>query len=184
MVQARWPKGVSCPTCGARDPRFIATRHLWECTTPHPRRQFSAKVGTLFEDSALPLATWLPTVWLMAHATPAISSHALARALGVTQKTAWFMLHRLRLAMRTGTFTQLRGPGAAEATFRGGAARFRPKGRRDARRPGQPGRSAGPVAVRGLRFRSLLNTLVAVPVAEIHEKRREHERKRNRRRTS
>src|SRR5947209_20177945 len=89
MVEARWPKGVTCPTCGARDPRFIATRRIWECKAKHPRRQFSAKVGTIFEDSPLGLDKWMPAVWLIANAKNGISSHEVGRALDVTQKTAW-----------------------------------------------------------------------------------------------
>jgi transposase-like protein len=119
MVEARWPNGVICPTCGAANPRFIATRRTWECRTKHPRRQFSAKVGTIFEDSPLPLETWFPAVWLIANAKNGISSHELGRSLGVTQKTAWFMLHRIRMAMKTGTFLKLSGKVEADETFIG-----------------------------------------------------------------
>ena len=119
MVEARWPNGVICPTCGHAAPRFIATRRLWECPTKHPRRQFSAKVGTIFEDSPLPLETWFPAVWLIANAKNGISSHEVGRALGVTQKTAWFMLHRIRLAMKSGTFLKLAGKVEADETFIG-----------------------------------------------------------------
>ena len=100
---------VTCATCGAASPRLIQTRRLWECRSAHPKRQFSAKVRTIFEDSPLPLTTWLPAVWLVANAKNGISSHELGRALVVTQKTAWFMLHRIRLAMKTGTFLKLSG---------------------------------------------------------------------------
>jgi transposase-like protein len=119
MVEARWPKGVTCPTCGDADPRFIATRRTWECRTKHPRRQFSAKVGTIFEDSPLPLEKWFPAVWLIANAENGISSHEIGRALGVTQKTAWFMLHRIRVAMKAGTFMKLAGKVEADETFIG-----------------------------------------------------------------
>ncbi len=148
MVQARWPKGVTCPTCGARDPRFISTRRLWECKTKHPRRQFSAKVGTIFEDSALPLEKWLPAVWLIANAKNRISSDELGRALGVTQKTAWCMLHRIRLAMRTGTFTKVTGTVEADETSIGGQARFRHKSQRAEKIKGTGG--MGKVAVMGV----------------------------------
>src|SRR5216684_4569392 len=117
MIEARWPKGVTCPTCGARDPRYISTRRLWECKTKHPRRQFSAKVGTIFEDSALPLEKWLPAVWLIANAKNGISSYEIHRALGVTQKSAWFMMHRIRLAMQTKSFLKMGGSGKAIETF-------------------------------------------------------------------
>src|SRR5216117_2096647 len=100
MVGLRWPNGVCCPTCGRTDPRFIATRRLWECKGKHPKRQFSAKVGTIFEDSPIPLKSWLLAVWQISNCKNRISSYELARALGVTQKTAWFMNHRIRLAMQ------------------------------------------------------------------------------------
>jgi ISXO2 transposase-like protein/transposase-like zinc ribbon protein len=119
MVEARWPAGVTCPTCGAADPRFISTRRLWECRERHERRQFSAKVGTIFEDSPLPLEKWFPAVWLIANAKNGVSSHEVGRALGVTQKTAWFMLHRIRLAMKAGTFMKLSGKVEADETWIG-----------------------------------------------------------------
>jgi len=151
MIEARWPKGVTCPTCGARDPRYIATRRLWECKTRHPRRQFTAKVGTIFEDSPLGLDKWLPAVWMIANCKNGISSHELGRSLGVTQKTAWFMLHRIRLAMQTGTFMkQMKGRVEADETFIGGAARFMHKDKKVARARGNLGGMAGKTAVMGL----------------------------------
>src|SRR6266851_4780007 len=91
MVELRWPNGVCCPTCGRADPRFIATRRLWECKEKHPRRQFSAKVGTIFEDSPIDLGKWFAAIWMVANCKNGISSYEMHRALGVTQKTAWFM---------------------------------------------------------------------------------------------
>jgi hypothetical protein len=124
MVEARWPDGVvRCPTCGNDTPRFISTRRLWECRERHERRQFSVKVGTIFADSPLGLEKWLPAVWLIANAKNGISSHELGRALGVTQKTAWFMLHRIRMAMRTGTFQKVSGGVEVDETFFGAKAR-------------------------------------------------------------
>ncbi len=120
MVELRWPDGVSCPTCGRTDVRFIATRRLWECKDKHPRRQFSVKVGTIFEDSPLGLDKWLPAIWMIANCKNGVSSHEMGRSLGVTQKTAWFMLHRIRLAMQTGTFQKLSGEVEADETFIGG----------------------------------------------------------------
>jgi transposase-like protein len=95
----------------------------WKCYGKHPRPQFTLKVGTIFEDSAIPLEKWLPTVWLLANCKNGISSYELARALGVTQKTAWFMLHRVRLAMRTGLFSKMGGEVEVDETFIGGKAR-------------------------------------------------------------
>jgi transposase-like protein len=123
MVEIRWPDGVKCPTCRATDVRFIPTRRLWECKGKHPKRQFSAKVGTIFEDSALGLDKWFAGIWLIANAKNGISSYEIARALGVTQKTGWFMLHRIRLAMKTGTFRKLSGQFEADETFIGGELR-------------------------------------------------------------
>src|SRR5207245_2643192 len=136
MVEARWPNGVTCPTCGHASPHFLPSRRLWECRNRHPRRQFSAKVGTIFEDSPLPLETWFPAVWLIANAKNGISSHELGRALGITQKSAWFVLHRIRLAMRTGTFLKMKGTVEADETFIGGAARMMHNDRKAARSKG------------------------------------------------
>src|SRR6185369_8937926 len=85
MVALRWPNGVACPTCGRTDVRFISTRRLWECKAKHPRKQFSIKVGTIFEDSPLGMDKWLPVVWLVANCKNGISSYEVARDLGVTQ---------------------------------------------------------------------------------------------------
>ena len=136
MVEARWPDGVKCPSCGHAAPRFISTRRMWECREKHPRRQFSAKVGTIFEDSPLPLETWFPAVWLIANAKNGVSSHEVGRALGVTQKTAWFMLHRIRLAMKSGTFLKLSGQVEADETFIGPNPNRMHRDRLEARRKG------------------------------------------------
>ena len=122
MVSLRWPNGVHCPTCGRVDVRFIATRKLWECKEKHPRKQFSAKVGTIFEDSALPLDKWFVAVWSIANCKNGISSYELARAIGVTQKSAWHMLHRIRLAMEVGGFDKFDGTAEADETYVGGIA--------------------------------------------------------------
>jgi len=121
MVEIRWPDGVTCPTCQSPDVRFLATRRLWECKAKHAKRQFSAKVGTIFEDSALGLDKWFAAIWLIANAKNGISSYEVSRALKVTQKTAWFMLHRIRLAMQTGFVKQMSGRVEADETFIGPA---------------------------------------------------------------
>lgn len=104
MVNLRWPHGKqTCPRCGARDEHyFLETRRVWKCRSC--KKQFSVKVGTIFEDSPISLSKWLPALWMLANCKNGISSHELGRALGVTQKTAWFMLHRIRLAMQSDTF--------------------------------------------------------------------------------
>src|SRR5258707_10631204 len=127
MVERRWPNGVQCPTCGSKDVRFISTRLMWECKAQHSRKQFSCKVGTIFEDSALPLDKWLIAIWMIANCKNGVSSYEIGRALGVTQKSAWFMLHRIRLAMQNRTFLKMGGDGSeveVDETFVGGAARF------------------------------------------------------------
>jgi Transposase zinc-ribbon domain len=99
MVERRWPDGVSCPTCGSTDVNFIASRRLWECRHRHARKQFSIKVGTIFENSPIGLDKWLCALWMVTICNAGVSSYDVHRALGVTQKTAWYMLQRLRLAM-------------------------------------------------------------------------------------
>ncbi len=133
MVELRWPNGVTCPTCGRSDVRFISTRRLWECKDKHPRKQFSIKVGTIFEDSPLGMDKWLPVVWLIANCKNGISSYEVARDLGVTQKTAWFMLQRVRVAMETGSFQKVAGEVEVDETFIGGLARNMHKKVREAK---------------------------------------------------
>jgi transposase-like protein len=127
MVERRWPNGVTCPTCGATDVRFISTRRMWECKNKHARKQFSVKIGTIFEDSALPLDKWLIAMWMVANCKNGVSSYEVGRALGITQKSAWFMLHRIRLAMQIRSTVPMGGSGnpiEVDETFIGGAARF------------------------------------------------------------
>jgi len=122
-VSLRWPDGVHCPTCGRTDVRFISTRRIWECKEKHAKRQFSAKVGTIFEDSALPLDKWFVAIWAIANCKNGISSYELARAVGVTQKSAWFMNHRIRLAMAAGSFDKMSGVVESDETYVGGLAK-------------------------------------------------------------
>jgi hypothetical protein len=130
MVVLRWPTGVHCPTCGRTDVRFISTRRMWECKEKHAKRQFSAKVGTIFEDSPLGLDKWFAAIWMIANCKNGVSSYEIHRAIGVTQKSAWFMLHRIRLAMETGSFLKAPGDAEADETFVGGLARNMSKARR------------------------------------------------------
>jgi transposase-like protein len=100
LVARRWPDGaVACPACGRTDVSYIPARRVWQCKTRHPKAQFSIKVGTIFEDSAIGLDKWLTAMWMAANCKNGVSSHEIARSLGVTQKSAWFMLHRIRLAL-------------------------------------------------------------------------------------
>jgi transposase-like protein len=131
MAHLRWPDGkATCPTCGSQDVRFISTRRLWECKTKHPRRQFSIKVGTIFEDSPIGLDKWLAAIWMIANDKNGVSSYELSRALDVTQKTAWFMLHRIRLAMKDQSFDRMGGEVEVDETYIGGKSEFMHKERR------------------------------------------------------
>jgi len=103
MVSRRWPNGVTCPQCGSDKVYLDSSRNGWECKTRHPKRKFTLKTGTIFEDPALGLDRWLLTIWMVANSTGGVGSHELARAIGVTQKTAWLMLQRIRLAADTAT---------------------------------------------------------------------------------
>jgi len=148
MVQSRWPDGVvKCPTCKSDQVRFLGTRRVWECRAKHPKRQFSAKVGTVFEDSPIGLDKWFTAAWLVANCKNGISSYEIHRALKVTQKTAWFMDHRIRLAMQSGTFEKVAGEFEVDESFIGGAARFMHKDKK-AKITGTGG--AGKAVVMGL----------------------------------
>src|SRR6266496_1873486 len=123
VAALRWPDGPECPTCSGRDLGYVKTRRLWQCRNKSCKRQFSVKVGTIFEDSPIPLDKWIVSVWLIANAKNGISSHELGRSVGLTQKSAWFVLHRVRLAMKSGSFTKFSGEVEADETFIGGKAR-------------------------------------------------------------
>lgn len=119
MADLRWPGGPVCPRCGSTDKHsYLTTRRIWKCKDC--KKQFSVKLGTIFEDSGLGFDKWLPAVWLVANSKNGISSHELARSLGITQKSAWFMLHRIRLAMQTGSFDRLSGEVEVDETYVGG----------------------------------------------------------------
>ena len=118
-----WANGVVCPVCGSTSVGFLKNQLRWQCSVRHPRRQFSVKIGTIFEDSPLGLDKWLPAMWLILNCKNGISSCEIARALGVTQKTAWFMLHRIRLAQQGRDGGKLGGEVEVDETFIGGKAR-------------------------------------------------------------
>ena len=148
LVARRWPNGVTCPTCGSKSVYFDSSRNGWECKTRHPKRKFTLKTGTIFEDSPLGLDKWLPTVWMIANCKNGVSSWEIHRAIGVTQKTAWFMLHRIRLAMQDDDGGKLGGDVEIDETYIGGAVRFMHKARREKVGPGRS--MEGKVAVMGL----------------------------------
>jgi len=148
MVALRWPDGVICPRCGSKEVTFLAKARVWKCRTQHPSQKFSVKVGTVMEDSPIGLDKWLPAIWLLVNAKNGISSYELHRALGVTQKTAWFLLHRVRLAMQDTVGGLLSGQVEAYETYIGGKARFMHHDRKE--KTLQKGRgSAGKAALWG-----------------------------------
>ena len=129
----RWPHGVQCPHCGSKDVDYIANRRVWECRGDHSRRQFSVKIGTIFEECRLTIDKCLIAIWLEVNAKNSISSYEIARSLGVTQKTGWFLLHRVRHALHVGSFDKkLQGIIEADETFVGGLAKNMHKKQRTA----------------------------------------------------
>src|SRR5438034_6023060 len=120
----RWPNGVVCPGCGATKVSFNAQRRTWKCGSHHPKREFSIKVGTIYEDSPIPLDKWLMATWMLTNCKNGVSSYEIARDVKVTQKSAWFMLQRIRLAMQDEFFgSKLGGEVEVDETFIGGKAR-------------------------------------------------------------
>jgi transposase-like protein len=123
----RWPNGVVCPGCGATKVSFNAKRRTWKCGSHHPKREFSIKVGTIYEDSPISLDKWLTATWMLTNCKNGVSSYEIARDVKVTQKSAWFMLQRIRLAMQDDFFgSKLGGDGGeveVDETFIGGKAR-------------------------------------------------------------
>jgi transposase-like protein len=120
----RWPNGVICPGCGTTKVSFNANRRTWKCGSHHPKREFSIKVGTIYEDSPIPLDKWLMATWLLTNCKNGISSYEIARDIKVSQKSAWFMLQRIRLAMQDDFFgSKLGGEIEVDETFIGGKAR-------------------------------------------------------------
>jgi len=120
----RWPNGVACPGCGATKVSFNAKRRTWKCGSHHPKREFSVKVGTIYEDSPIPLDKWLTATWMLTNCKNGVSSYEIARDVKVTQKSAWFMLQRIRLAMQDEFFgSKVGGEVEVDETFIGGKAR-------------------------------------------------------------
>ena len=149
MIKAKWPDGhIRCPKCDSDMVGVIRSRSILQCKSKDCRKQFSVKVGTIFEDSPLGLDKWFVAVWCIANAKNGISSCELARALEVTQKTAWFMLHRVRLAMKTGTFRKLTGEVEVDETFVGGKSRNMHKSQRERKIKGRG--AVGKAIVQGL----------------------------------
>lgn len=169
MISVRWLDGkVRCPYCNSEKVTYLEKARVYRCYGAHPKQKFSLKVGTVFEDSAIALEKWLPAVWLIVNCKNGISSYELGKALGVTQKSAWFMLHRIRLAMQSKSFVKLGGPESApievDETFIGGKARnmHRAKRERLSRDGGMQGGS-GKILVMGLLQRGGQVTAKVIP---------------------
>ncbi len=123
LVAHRWPTGVMCPRCGSKNVLFQAKYNRWQCGSKHALRQFTSKTGTIFEDSPLGLDKWLMAMWLVVNCKNGVSSYEIHRDLKITQKTAWFMDHRIRLALHQGSLEKCSGEVEADETFIGGKAR-------------------------------------------------------------
>lgn len=171
MKSIRWPDGVvKCPRCGSKEVFFLSTRKIWKCKAKHEKQQFSVKVGTVLEDSPIGLDKWLCAFWLIANGKNGISSYELHRSIGVTQKTAWFMLHRIRLAMQNELTEQFSGRVEADETFIGGRARNM---HADKKAKLQKGRgSVGKVAVMGLLERNSPERASRIKVSVVRNVRR------------
>lgn len=151
MVSVRWADGkVRCPLCDSDKVTYLANARVYRCYGDHAKQKFSLKVGTVFEDSPIPLEKWLPAVWLLCNCKNGVSSYEIHRALGVTQKSAWFMLHRIRLAVQSKSFVKLGGSENSvevDETFIGGKARNMHKSKRERMITGRG--TAGKVVVMG-----------------------------------
>src|SRR2546425_2654405 len=122
LVARRWPDGVTCPRCGSKDVLFLEKYNRWHCRAKHSAPQFTLKTGTIMEDSPLGLDKWMTAMWQIVNDKNGISSYEVHRAIGITQKSAWFLDHRIRLALTMGTFNKLSGQIEADETFIGGKA--------------------------------------------------------------
>jgi len=155
LSSRRWPDGiVKCPTCGRENPAFLDKQNKWQCANKHSKRQFSIKVGTVMEDSPIGLDKWLMATWMIINCKNGISSYEIHRAIGVTQKSAWFMLHRIRLAMQGDTVENFGGQGETvevDETYIGGLARNMHEAQRERK---YRGGGSGKTAVFGLMQRN------------------------------
>jgi transposase-like protein len=149
LVERRWPDGiVKCPACGRADVSYVAKRRVWQCKSRHSKAQFSIKVGTIFEESPIGLDKWLMAMWMLTNCKNGISSWELHRSLGVGQKAAWFMLHRIRMALGMtpeGKMGGNGGPVEVDETFVGPDPRKMHAGRRQARYQALSARPKTPV---------------------------------------
>lgn len=142
VAALRWPDGVTCPACEHREHYYLKTQKRWKCKDCN--RQFSVKLGTIFEDSPIALNKWLVALWMLVNCRNGVSSYEVHRAVGITQKSAWFVLHRLRLALQGNGIVKLGGEGKTvevDETYIGGKARFMHKSKKF--RATKPGTAKG-----------------------------------------
>lgn len=146
LVARRWSDGVVCPKCGSDNVLFLEKYNRWHCRQKHPAPQFTLKTGTIFEDSPLGLDKWLTAMWMIVNSKNGVSSWEMSRTLGVTQKSSWFMMHRIREAMTNGTIAKLGGSGGGpvevDEAFIGGTPKFMHAKRRMSLGTGIGGRTA------------------------------------------
>lgn len=148
LVPRRWSNGVTCPRCGSKDVLFLEKYNRWHCREKHSAPQFTLKTGTIMEDSPLGLDKWLTAMWQIVNCKNGISSYEVHRALRITQKSAWFLDHRIRLALTMGTINKFSGQIEADETFIGGKARFMHADKREKKITGTGGKDK--VAVLGI----------------------------------
>jgi transposase-like protein len=152
VASLRWADGPVCPRCGGKEHSYLTTRRLWKCKAC--KKQFSVKVGTIFEDSPIPLDKWLCSIWLIANSKNGVSSYELGRSVGISQKSAWFVLHRIRLAMQIGNFDKFDGEVEVDETFVGGKSEFMHADVRERKIQGRRGGQSGKAVVAGALERS------------------------------
>jgi transposase-like protein len=148
VAKMRWPNGTTCPQCATTNVSYVNSRFVWQCKGC--RKQFSVKVGTIFEDSPIKLSKWLCAMWLLVNAKNGISSYEVARSIGVTQKSAWFMMHRIRLALQQKSITKLRQEVEVDETFIGGKARNMHAEKKSRVVKGRAGAPSGKAIVMGM----------------------------------
>jgi transposase-like protein len=163
LVSQRWPDGVvKCPNCGNENVSYRAHRRTWTCSSHHAKREFSIKVGTMMEDSPIGLDKWLVATWMLTNCKNGVSSYEIARDVRVSQKAAWFMLHRIRLAMQDEWFgSKFGGEVEADETFIGGKSRNMHVSKRQRRITGTGGKDK--TAVMGLLERGGKVKTIVVP---------------------
>jgi len=177
MVSMRWPSGVvTCPTCNRPDAAYLKNQRRFQCSAKHPKRQFSVKVGTIMEDSALPLKDWLLVMWQAANCKNGVSSYEIARNIGIRQKNAWHMLHRVRLAMqdRTHGGGKLEGEVEIDESYIGGKARNMHPRKKHAVAVKRGGGFAGKAVVMGILQRNTVEKHSTIRTKVMPNTRRHH----------